>query len=85
MQKITRKRTAKEVEEESKHLFKNNVKSLIQDFNSQSLSTKQVKGHKINNRQSHKSTTHKKELNKKFATDDSLDNQLREELEEDVW
>ena len=46
MQKITRKRTAKEVEEESKHLFKNNVGSLTQDFNNLSLSTKRVKGQK---------------------------------------
>ena len=41
-----RKRTSKEVEEESKHLFKNNVKSLTQDSNNLSLSTKQVKGQK---------------------------------------
>ena len=49
MQKITRKRAAKEVEEESKHIFKNNVESLTQDFNNLSLSTKRVKGQKINN------------------------------------
>ena len=46
MQKISRKRTAKEVEEESKHLFKNNVESLTQDFNSLSMSTKRVMGQK---------------------------------------
>ena len=62
MQKITRKRTAKEVEEESKDLFKNNVESLTQDFNNLSLSTKRVKGQK--NEKAHKSTTNKKELNK---------------------
>ena len=44
MQKITRKKSAKE--EESKHLFKNNVGSLTQDFNNLSLSTKRVKGQK---------------------------------------
>ena len=60
MQKITRKRTAKEVEEESKHLFRNNVESLTQDFNNLSLSTKRVKGQKINNEKAHKSTTNKK-------------------------
>ena len=48
MKKITRKRTAKEVEEESKHLFINNVKSLTQDFNNLSLITKRVKGQRIN-------------------------------------
>ena len=83
MQKITKKRTAKEVEEESKHLYKNNVKSLTQDFNNLSLSTKRVKGQK--NKQTHKSTNNKKELNKKLVTDDSLDNRLREELEEDIY
>ena len=83
MQKITRKRTAKE-EEESKHLFKNKVESLTQDFNYLSLSTKRVKGQKINNEKAHKSTTNKKELNKKLVTNDSLDNRLREELEEDI-
>ena len=77
MQKITRKITAKEVEEESKHLLKNNVKSLTKDFNNLSLSTKRVKRQKINK---HKSTTQKKELNKKLATDDSLDKRLRENL-----
>ena len=46
MQKITRKRTAIEIEEESKHLFKNNAESLTQDFNCLSLSTKRVKGQK---------------------------------------
>ena len=46
MQKITRKRTDKEVVEESKHIFKNNVQSLTQDLNSLSLSTKRVKGQK---------------------------------------
>ena len=45
-EKITRKRTDKEVEEESKHLFKNNVESLTQDFNYLSLSTKRMKGQK---------------------------------------
>ena len=64
MQKITRKRTAKEVEEEPKHLFKNNVESLTQDFNNLSLSTERVKGQKINNEKAHKSTTNKKDLNK---------------------
>ena len=85
MQKITRKRTAKEVEEESKHLFRNNVESLTQDFNNLSLSTKRVKGQKINNEKAHKSTTNKKEINKKLITDDSLNKQLREELEEDIY
>ena len=84
MWKITRKRTAKEVDEESKHLFKNNVESITQDFNNLSLSTKRVKGQK-NNEKAHKSTTNKKELNKKLITDDSLNNQLREELEEDIY
>ena len=70
MQKITRKRTAKEVEEESKHLFRNNVESLTQDFNNLSLSTKRVKVQKINNEKAHKSTTNKKEINKKLITDD---------------
>ena len=60
MQKNTRKGTAKEVEEESKHLFKNNVESFTQDFNNLSLSTKRVKGQKINNKKAHKSTTHKR-------------------------
>ena len=51
MKKITRKRTAKEVKEESKKLLKNNnVESFTQDFNSLSLSTKRVKGQKINNK-----------------------------------
>ena len=77
MQKITRKRTSKKVEEESKHLFKNNVKTLNQDFNNLSLSTKRVKVQKINNKQAHKSTTNKKELNKKLVTDDFQDNRLR--------
>ena len=35
----------------------------------------------INNKQAHRSTTNKKELNKKLITDDSLDSRLREELE----
>ena len=83
MQKISRKRTAKEVEEESKHLFKNNVESLTQDFNSLSMSTKRVMGQK--KWKAHKSTTNKKELNKKLVTDDSLDNRLREEFEEDIY
>ena len=39
MQKITGKRTAKETEEESQHLFKNKVKSLTQDITSLSLSS----------------------------------------------
>ena len=60
MQKITRKRTAKEVEEESKHLFRNIVESLTQDFNNLSLSTKRVKGQKINNEKALKSTTNKR-------------------------
>ena len=44
-----------------------------------------MKGQKINNEKAHKSTTNKKELNKKLITDDSLNNQLREELEEDIY
>ena len=46
MQKVTRKRTTKEIKEKSKHLLKNNVKSLTQDFNYLSLSTKRVKEQK---------------------------------------
>ena len=49
MQKIIRKRTAKEVEKESKNLFKNNVKSLTLNFNNLSLSNIRVKEQKINN------------------------------------
>ena len=85
MQRITRKRTAKEVEEDSKHLFKNNVKSLAQGFNNLRQSTKWIKEQKINNRQSHKSTTNKKELNKTLVTNNSLDNWLRDVLEEDIY
>ena len=70
------------LENEPKHLFKNNIKSITQDFNNVSLFTKQVKGQKLNNKQSHKNTTHIKELNKKLATDDYLDYRLRDELEE---
>ena len=44
-----------------------------------------MKGQKINNEKAHKSTTNKKELNKKLVTDDSLNKQLREELEEDIY
>ena len=85
MQKITRKRTANEFEEDSKHLFKNNAKSLAQGFNNLRQSTKWVKGQRINNRQSHKSATNKKESNKTLVTDNSLDKWLREELEEDIY
>ena len=44
MQNITRKRTAEEIKDESKHLFKNNVKSLTHDFTNLALFTKRVKG-----------------------------------------